>query len=48
MPTSTTLPNATDHVISLQTAIDMTTLYRRKRETILKSNYEEKRCFTAE
>lgn len=41
MPT-TTLPNATDHVISLQTAIDMTTLYRANRETILNTSYQGK------
>lgn len=42
MPTTTTLPNATDHAISLQTAIDMTTLYRANRETILNTNYQGK------
>ena len=41
MPT-TTLPNANDHVILLQTAIDMTTLYRTNRETILDTSYKGK------
>ncbi len=41
MPT-TTLPNANDHQISLQTAIDMTTLYRANRETILQTLYQGK------
>ncbi len=39
MPT-TTLPNANDHIIELQTAIDMTALYRTKRETILQTSYQ--------
>lgn len=40
MPTTTTLPSGSSHEISLQTAIDMTTLYRTYRETILASNYQ--------
>ncbi len=40
MPT-TTLPAGSSHEISLQTAIDMTTLYRDYRETILASNYQD-------
>ena len=40
MPVTTTLPDFNDHFISLQTAIDMTTLYRTYRETILATNYQ--------
>lgn len=40
MPVTTTLPNANDHEISLQTAIDMTSLYRTNRESILQNNYQ--------
>ncbi len=40
MPATTSLPNATDHPISLATAIDMTTLYRANREAILATTYQ--------
>jgi hypothetical protein len=38
MPLTTTLPNQNVHFITLQTAIDMTTLYRSRRESILKTS----------
>lgn len=39
MPT-TSLPNPNDHFISLQTAVDMTSLYQTNREVILAESYQ--------
>jgi hypothetical protein len=41
MPT-TSLPNPNDHFISLQTAVDMTSLYQTNRETILAKPYQNR------
>lgn len=42
MPATTTLPAANDHFISLEQAIEMTTRYREKRETILATAFQDK------
>lgn len=42
MPVVHSLPNGNDHLISLQTAIDMTTAYRTNREAILDENYRNR------
>ena len=42
MPATNSLPGPTDHFISLQTAIDLTTSFRTNRETILATGYQNK------